>query len=232
MKKIIVFLFALIALKSSAQVACISISSGQSIFTGLSSDTKPTIPSSDLAVFLELNTAKIYYNNAGVWTCASCLTYAPLASPTFTGTTTAASLQLTGVASKYNNINTVGVGMPSLVATIDATAQTANIATSTLYAVPASGFYRVSIYITLTSAGTTSTMPSTTITYTDGNSGTNAHSTTTTATNTGNSLTTSFAQTSYVCYAKSGTNIQYATGGYASTGSAMQYALRIRVEAL
>lgn len=123
---------------------------------------------------------------------------------------------------------------PKIVAAINLTAQAANIGTTTLYAVPSAGFYRVSIYITVTQAATTSsTMPSTTIAYTDGNSGTNAHSTTTTATNTGNSLTTSFAQTTYVLYAKTSTNITYATGSYASSGgTAMNYALRIRVEAL
>ncbi len=153
-------------------------------------------------------------------------------NPTFSGSALMPTLQLSGLVTKYNNISTVSNGVASVVAAIDATAQAANIATATLYAVPANGFYRVSIYVTVTSAGTTSTMPSTTITYTDGNAGTNAHSTTTTATNTGNSVTTTFAQTTYVLYAKTGTNIQYATGGYASTGSAMQYALRIRVEAL
>lgn len=123
---------------------------------------------------------------------------------------------------------------PKIVAAINLTAQAANIGTTTLYAVPSAGFYRVSIYITVTQAATTSsTMPSTTIVYTDGNSGTNSHSTTTTATNTGNSVTTSFAQTTYVLYAKSSTNITYATGSYASSGGTpMQYALRIRVESL
>ena len=141
------------------------------------------------------------------------------------------------IAGKVNNTVTVN-GQPlsgnvnTVLAQVNATAQTANIATTTLYAVPATGFYRVSIYITVTSIGTTSTMPSTTITYTDGNSGTNVHSTVTTATATTNSLTTTFAQATYVCYAKTGTNIQYATGSYASTGTAMQYALRIRLESL
>lgn len=121
---------------------------------------------------------------------------------------------------------------PTILAQINATGQTANIATATLYAVPSNGFYRVSIYITVTGIGTTSTMPSTTITYTDGNSGTNVHSTVTTATSTGNSVTTTFAQTTYVCYAKAGTNIQYASGSYASTGTPMTYSLRIRVESL
>jgi hypothetical protein len=123
---------------------------------------------------------------------------------------------------------------PQIVASINATAQAANIATATLYAVSSAGFYRISVYITVTQAATTSsTMPSTTITYTDGNAGTNTHSTTTTATSTGNSVTTTFAQTTYVLYAKASTNIQYATGSYATSGATgMQYALRIRVESL
>lgn len=151
------------------------------------------------------------------------------ASPALTGNWTSS-----GKITNYNSVATVSNGVPSIVAEINATAQAANIATSTLYAVPSAGFYRVSIYITVTQAATTSsTMPSTTITYTDGNAGTNAHSTTTTATNASNSVTTSFAQTTYVLYAKASTNIQYATGSYASSGGTpMQYALRIRVEAL
>jgi len=116
---------------------------------------------------------------------------------------------------------------------IDLTAQAANIATTTLYAVPATGMYRVSIYISTTQAATTSsTLPSTTITYTDGVSS-SVHSTVTTATSALNSLLTGFAQTSYICYAKTGTNIQYQTSGYLSVGaSPMQFQLRIRVEAL
>lgn len=155
------------------------------------------------------------------------------------GSITSAKLVGTDIAtlarnSSYNGITSVSNGLSQIVATIDATTQAANIGTATLYAVPSAGFYRVSIYITVTQAATTSsTMPSTTIAYTDGNSGTNSHSTTTTATNASNSLTTSFAQTTYVLYAKASTNITYATGSYASTGATvMQYALRIKVESL
>lgn len=140
-----------------------------------------------------------------------------------------------GLNTSYNGVTSVSNGLSQIVAQINATAQAANIATATLYTVPASaGFYRISIYITITQAATTSsTMPSTTITYTDGNSGSNTHSTTTTATSAGNSVTTTFAQTTYILYAKASTNIQYATGSYASSGgTALNYALRIRVEAL
>lgn len=156
------------------------------------------------------------------------------ASPTITGTAALPIVTISGKITNYNSVATVSNGMPSIPATIDLTAQAANIGTTTLYAVPSAGFYRVSIYITITQAATTSsTMPSTTIAYTDGNSGTNSHSTTTTATNASNSITTSFAQTTYILYAKASTNITYATGSYASSGATpMQYAIRIRVESL
>ncbi len=129
---------------------------------------------------------------------------------------------------------TANINVPAyLSATIDAVTQAANISTATLYAVPATGLYRVTVYIAISQAATTSsTMPSTTITYTDGINST-VHSTTTTATAATNSLSTSFAQTTYICYAKTGTNIQYATGSYASSGAQiMNYHLHIRVEAL
>lgn len=142
------------------------------------------------------------------------------------------TVSTTSRITSYNGVQTVSNGIPVEVAMVDANNQSANIGTSTLYAVPTNGFYRVSIYISVLTAGTTSTMPSTTITYTDGNAGTNTHSTTTTATSTGNSVTTTFAQVSYILYAKAGTNITYAASGYASTGSAMTFALRMRVEVL
>lgn len=159
---------------------------------------------------------------------------APLSSPTITGTAALPIVTMTGKITSYNSISTVSNGIPSIVATIDLTAQAASIGTTTLYAVPSAGFYRVSVYITITQAATTSsTMPNTTIAYTDGNSGTNAHSTVTTATNASNSITTSFAQATYVLYAKASTNITYAAASYASSGGTpMQFALRIRVENL
>lgn len=174
------------------------------------------------------------YRAADIANAAAILLKANSASPTITGTLAAPIVTMSGKITNYNSIATVSNGVAALVATIDATTQAANIGAATLYAVPAAGFYRVSIYITITQAATTSsTMPSTTIAYTDGNSGTNAHSTTTTATAAGNSVTASFAQASYVLYAKASTNITYATASYASSGATpMQYALRIRVEAL
>lgn len=152
----------------------------------------------------------------------------------FTGPQFTSNVGIAGKITNYNSINTVSNGVPSIVAEVNATAQVANIGTTALYTTPAAGFYRVSIYITVTTVATTSsTMPNTSIVYTDGNSGTNGHSTTTTATSAGNSVTSTFAQVTHVFYAKASTNINYATGSYASSGAtAMQYALRIRLEAL
>lgn len=140
---------------------------------------------------------------------------------------------LIGTISKYNNISTVSNGVPSEVATVDLTAQTANIGSTTLYAVPSTGagLYRISAYWIVTSVGTTSTLPSLVLGWTDRDNSTAQSTTTAPGTPTGNTLTT-LAGLSSVISAKASTNLTYQTTNYASTGSAMQYALRIKVEAL
>lgn len=114
----------------------------------------------------------------------------------------------------------------------DLTAQGANIGATTLYAVPAGAFglYRVSIYIIVTQAATTSsTMPAVTITWTDTDSGV-AQSFAATATSAGNTTTT-FAQAVVIVDANSSTNIQFSTSGYATSGAtSMQYAIHLRSE--
>lgn len=160
-------------------------------------------------------------------------------SPSFNGsgnvTSTATVNSVTGKLTSYNAISTVGNGVPSLVATVDLTAQGANIGATTLYSVPASGagLYRVTLYISITRAATTSsTMPSTAITYTDAESSA-IHTTTTTATAAGNSITASFAQSSYILYAKASTNIQYTLASFATSGAtSMQFNLHVKCEAL
>lgn len=132
----------------------------------------------------------------------------------------------------FNGVATVGNGLPALYAKLDATAQVANIAAQTLYAVPAgsSGLYKVSAYIVVTSAGTTSTLPSIVITWNDADTG-QAQSITLTPTNSGNALTT-YQQATCVISAQAGSNIQISTTGYASTGTAMQYAVHAKMMAL
>lgn len=116
------------------------------------------------------------------------------------------------------------------VAKVDLTAQGANIAATTLLALTASGRYRVMAYIIVSQVATSSsTLPKITLTWTDPDNNT-AQSLDITATSGGNLLTT-FAQASTVISAKTGTNIQYATSGYATSGATpMQYALHLVLE--
>ena len=146
-------------------------------------------------------------------------------------TTPSAPAGTVNIAWQVDGTGNVSANVPkgtSQVATVDSTAQTANIAATTLLAVTASGLFRVSGTIIVTSVGTTSTMPKVTLLWTDADNST-AQTLDVTATSAGNVLTT-FAQFTTVIDAKTGTNIQYQTSGYASTGSAMQYALHVRGE--
>jgi hypothetical protein len=141
-----------------------------------------------------------------------------------------------GVVNQYNGISLVANGIPVLVAKADATAQAANIAATTLYAVPASGagMYRVSCYVALTQPATTSsTIPACYAGFTDPD--TNAVSTPwISSTSTGNTIgNTSVGQNTSAINAKASTNIQYGTTGYASSGATtMQYAIHVKLEYL
>lgn len=113
---------------------------------------------------------------------------------------------------------------------VDLPGQTANIGSTLLYAVPATGAgtYKVTVYIIVTTVGTTSTMPNIVIGFTDKDNNT-VQSVPFTVTNAGNTLTT-LAVNSLPISVKASTNINYSTTGYASTGTAMQYALHIKLE--
>ncbi len=115
------------------------------------------------------------------------------------------------------------------------TAQGANVAATTLFAVGASGagVYRVSVYIVISRAATTSsTLPDSRITYTDQDSNATITVNATPA-DTGNT-TSIFQQFTLVVNAKASTNIQYDIGqvtGFASLGgTSMQFAYRARAE--
>lgn len=114
---------------------------------------------------------------------------------------------------------------------VDLTAQGANIGPSTLDAAP-SGFYRVSAYIIVTQAATTSsTLPSVVITWNNGDGGV-PQTFALTPTNTGN-LTTTFQQAEIRLNAGASAVLGYSTTGFTSVGgTSMQYALHIRVEKL
>lgn len=153
-----------------------------------------------------------------------------------------------GKISKYGNINTVSNGVPSEYATVDATAQSAAITATTLYAVPASGvgMYRISWVAAATTAATTSSTLGGTngfqIVYTDADdsvvkttpapgapsAGLNqAYS----QTNQGNTTASQISGV-IIVNAKASTNIQYQMGYTSSGATSMQYNLHIKLEAL
>lgn len=159
------------------------------------------------------------------------------------GAFTAATASLSGKLTTYNAVATVGNGVGSIVATIDATAQAAAIATATLYAVPAAGvgLYRISWYAKITRNATTSSqMGALTISWTDATDSTAAAFTVTALASTGGTSTSNVSNVTgssgamigvpVTVWAKASTNIQYAMA-YASVGATtMQYELHIKVE--
>lgn len=123
---------------------------------------------------------------------------------------------------------------PQVIALKDFTLQNANIAATTLLATAATGFagpghYEIDGYIVVTTVdGTSSTLPSIVIQWTDQDNST-VLSLTLTPTNAGNVLTT--YQTGIARLSvKASTNIQFSTTGYASSvAGTMKYALHLRL---
>lgn len=144
-----------------------------------------------------------------------------------------------GKITKYNNVTTVECGTPSIVASSKLTTQSAAIAATTIYAVPASGagFYKINWVASVTRAATTSSVlggaTGFQVTYTDLNDSVVKTSNPTTVSNetsAGNTTATTVSGTRIV-YAKASTNIQYAFGYTSVGGTTMQYDLSIFVEA-
>ena len=115
---------------------------------------------------------------------------------------------------------------------VDATAQSADIAPTTLFAVTAAGRFRVSGYIIVTQVGSvSSTLGSIVITWTDADNSA-SQSLTLTPTNSGNLLTT-YQEATGIISAEVSTNISYSTSGYAASSAAsMQFALHLVLESL
>jgi len=156
-------------------------------------------------------------------------------SVNFSDTTPAAPAGSTNVKHQTDGSGNVSAYVPTSVVELtannyNATAQVANIAATNLVAIPVTGRYKVSAYIIVTTAATTSsTMPSITVTWSDADSG-QAQTLTLTATSTGNTLTT-FAQASALLSVNAAAPLAFSTSGYASVGAtAMQYAIHIVVE--
>jgi hypothetical protein len=134
-----------------------------------------------------------------------------------------------------------GNSLTTIVAKADATAQSANIATTTLYTVPANGagMYRVSCYVVVTRAATTSsTMPACTVGWVDADTAVFANpyvSTTSTANAVGPSSAWQAGGGTglMIINVAANTNIQYTTSSYASSGATpMLYAVHIKLEYL
>src|SRR6185437_8044471 len=121
---------------------------------------------------------------------------------------------------------------PSFYAQANLTGKTANVANSTIYAVPSTGAgqYRISVNLIVTSVGTTSTLPAAQVTWTDADNSVAITKSITAVDSTNTTSTT--AQATFILDAKASTNIQWDTSGYASTGTAMQYAVHVKVEKL
>jgi hypothetical protein len=143
--------------------------------------------------------------------------------------------KITNPLVQYSGIPLVGTGIPVEVAQQNLVNQSANIASATLYAVPANGagMYRVSCYAVETTAdAASSTLPNVGIGWTDKDSSVALLAGTVTSTNTANAPG-AFGQGQQVIYAKASTNITYQTSNYASgTAGAMKYAVHIALEYL
>ncbi len=143
---------------------------------------------------------------------------------------------------KYNSITTVSNGVPSELGTADLTAQTAAKAATTIYTPTATGMFRISVYLQVTTAASVSSVlggaGGVVITYNDGDGNVAQSDTVALATTAGaiainaaGNTTATNLTGSIVIYAKTGVAIQYAIG-YTSSGTAMQYAAHLKLEAL
>lgn len=127
----------------------------------------------------------------------------------------------------------VDANLPAIVAVDGKSAQSANVNSPTFYAVPTSGMYRVSAFVVISQAATTSsTMPSVSVSYTEATTGTVVQDNNITAQGTTNLVGLHSGGTAIIS-AQQGSNIGYTTSGYASVGATpMQFSVHIKVEFL
>ncbi len=130
--------------------------------------------------------------------------------------------------------------VPVEAATVDLTSQAAAISATTILTPSVTGLYRISAYLKVTRAATTSsTLGALTITYTDGTDsvaqshicGLQTQAGATATTNAGNT-TASKLLGDMVIYAKSGVAIQYAIAYVNSGATTMQYEAHLAIEVL
>lgn len=157
--------------------------------------------------------------------------------------TTTIAISAGGLLNKYNNINTVSNGVPSELATVDSVTQSAAITATTIYTPAATGMFRLSVYLQVTRAASTSSIlggaTGVVITYTDGDGSVAQTDTVALRTTAGAIAVTSATNTTatnlngdLIIYAKTGVAIQYAIGYTSVGGTTMQFAAHLKVEAL
>lgn len=143
------------------------------------------------------------------------------------------TVNLSGKIAQYDNVATVAGGIPAERAQANLPGQTAAIAPTTIYAVPADGLYRVNYVAKVTTPASVSSVLGGAvgfqIVYTDADDSVVV----TSAANPVSNLNTTQAQVNgvLIANAKAGSNIQFAFD-YTSVGTAMAYALHVLVEAL
>ena len=145
-------------------------------------------------------------------------------TPSGTGT-----LNVATKLGSYNSISTVDNGLPSEYAHVDLTGQSASIGATTAYAVPSSGagMYRVCYVAFVTTTATTSSSIAVNIISNNGSGSFTASGTV----YTGNTLGGE-TQGCVGVYSAASQTIQYSTTYSSTGGTAMVYALHIKVEAL
>lgn len=142
------------------------------------------------------------------------------------------AIDSTGILATYKSIATVSGGVPAIYGSVSATAQSASIGATTLYAVPAggAGVYRITYYMKITTAGSTSGSVTLTLSWTDVDDSAALSVVIPTPANATD--ITGVVSGELVVDAKLSTNIQYATTYASAGGTAMVYKLKIKAEAL
>lgn len=172
----------------------------------------------------------------------SAMTAAELSGDVTTSASNATTVaKVSGTLASYNGINLVGNGLASIVAKVDATAQTANITATTVYAVPGggAGMYRMSCYTVVTTAATTSSvLPNCYMVFTDADTSA-VQSVPICGAPAGNTVgligivAAVYGSCEAALNAAASTNIQYKTLSYTSVGgTAMQYAVHVKLQYL
>ncbi len=121
---------------------------------------------------------------------------------------------------------------PQIVGADGKVAQAADINSPTLYLVPTSGIYRVSAFLVVSQAATTSSvLPGCTVQYTEATTSVAVADIVTLSANT--NLLGLHTGAAVIIAAKAGSTIGYTTTGYASVGATpMRYGLQLKIEFL